>query len=58
MVINDEAHHIHENKIYGEVKEVEWQRSLNKISKNKGNQFIQIDFLLRHMMLPVADKTG
>ncbi|MDD2392009.1 MAG: DEAD/DEAH box helicase family protein [Proteiniphilum sp.] len=44
MVINDEAHHIHENKIYGEVKEVEWQRSLNKISKNKGNQFIQIDF--------------
>ncbi|HNY36251.1 MAG TPA: DEAD/DEAH box helicase family protein [Candidatus Pacearchaeota archaeon] len=44
MVINDEAHHIHENKIYGEVKEVEWQKSLNKISKNKGNQFIQIDF--------------
>ena len=44
MVINDEAHHIHENKIYGEVKEVEWQRSLNKISKNKGNKFIQIDF--------------
>jgi len=44
MVINDEAHHIHENKIYGEVKEVEWQRSLNKISENKGNKFIQIDF--------------
>jgi len=44
MVINDEAHHIHENKIYGEVKEVEWQRSLNKISKNKGNKFIQVDF--------------
>jgi type III restriction enzyme len=44
MVINDEAHHIHENKIYGEVKEVEWQKSLNKISENKGNKFIQIDF--------------
>ncbi len=44
MVINDEAHHIHENKIYGEVKEVEWQKSLNKILKNKGRKFIQIDF--------------
>ncbi|MCK9578779.1 DEAD/DEAH box helicase family protein [bacterium] len=44
MVINDEAHHIHENKIYGEVKEVEWQKSLNKISENKGTRFIQIDF--------------
>ncbi|MCK9578228.1 DEAD/DEAH box helicase family protein [bacterium] len=44
IVINDEAHHIHENKIYGEVKEVEWQKSLNKIAKNKGSNFIQIDF--------------
>lgn len=44
MVINDEAHHIHENKIYGEIKEVEWQRSLNKIAENKGSKFIQIDF--------------
>jgi len=44
MVINDEAHHIHENKIYGEIKEVEWQRSLNKIAENKGSNFIQIDF--------------
>jgi len=44
LVMNDEAHHIHENKIYGEVKEVEWQKSLNKISKNKGSNFIQVDF--------------
>lgn len=44
MVINDEAHHIHENKIYGEVKEVEWQKSLNKIAGNKGSKFVQIDF--------------
>ena len=44
MVINDEAHHIHENKIYGEIKEVEWQRSLNKISEKKGSKFMQIDF--------------
>src|SRR3989344_2080663 len=44
MSINDEAHHIHENKVYGEIKEVEWQKSLNKIAQNKGSQFIQIDF--------------
>lgn len=44
VCINDEAHHIHENKAYGEVKEVEWQKSLNKIAKNKGHKFVQIDF--------------
>ncbi len=44
IVINDEAHHIHENKIYGEIKEVEWQKSLSKIAENKGNKFIQLDF--------------
>jgi len=44
MVVNDEAHHIHENKSYGEVNEVEWQKSLNKIAENKGSKFIQIDF--------------
>ena len=30
MVINDEAHHIHENKKQGEIEEVEWQKGLNK----------------------------
>lgn len=44
VCINDEAHHIHENKAYGEVKEVEWQKSLNKIAENKGHRFVQIDF--------------
>lgn len=44
MVVNDEAHHIHENKVYGEIKEVEWQKSLNKIAQNKGSRFIQVDF--------------
>jgi len=43
-VFNDEAHHIHENKTYGEIKEVEWQRSLNYISQPKGTKFLQIDF--------------
>jgi len=44
VVINDEAHHIHENKTYGEITEVEWQKSLNKIAEKKGKKFIQIDF--------------
>ncbi len=44
VVINDEAHHIHENKTYGEIKEVEWQKSLNYIAEPKGERFIQIDF--------------
>ena len=44
MVINDEAHHIHENKVAGEVTEVEWQRGLNYIAQPKGKRFFQIDF--------------
>ncbi len=44
IVINDEAHHIHENKSYGDIQEVEWQKSLNYISADKGSGFIQIDF--------------
>ena len=44
MVINDEAHHIHELKRGGETEEVEWQRSLNSISSTKGDRFMQVDF--------------
>lgn len=44
MVINDEAHHIHEIKRNGETEEVEWQRGLNAISATKGTRFIQVDF--------------
>lgn len=44
LVMNDEAHHIHENKSYGEVEEVEWQKGLNKIAAAKGSSFIQVDF--------------
>ncbi len=44
VVINDEAHHIHETKKAGIVSEVEWQKSLNRIAEGKGNKFIQIDF--------------
>lgn len=43
-VFNDEAHHIHENKQNGIIQEVEWQKSLNYISQDKGRNFIQIDF--------------
>ena len=45
MVINDEAHHIHELKRNGEIEEVEWQKGLNVIAeKKKGERFFQIDF--------------
>ena len=44
MVINDEAHHIHELKRGGEIEEVEWQKGLNAISEGKGHRFFQIDF--------------
>lgn len=43
-VFNDEAHHIHETKLSGKVSDVKWQESLDKISENKGRNFIQIDF--------------
>lgn len=44
IVMNDEAHHIHENKTDGVIEEVEWQKSLNYIAKDKGTKFIQMDF--------------
>jgi type III restriction enzyme len=44
MVFNDEAHHIHELKKEGEVSEVEWQKSLNRIAEPKSHRFIQVDF--------------
>jgi len=44
MVINDEAHHIHELKRGGEVEEVEWQKGLNHIARGKAGRFCQVDF--------------
>jgi type III restriction enzyme len=44
MVFNDEAHHIHEVKKEGEITEVEWQKSLNRIAESKGDRFFQVDF--------------
>ena len=44
MVVNDEAHHIHESKKFGEIEEVEWQVGLNRIAANKGTRFFQVDF--------------
>ncbi|WP_298500869.1 DEAD/DEAH box helicase family protein [uncultured Methanobrevibacter sp.] len=54
VVFNDEAHHIHEFKRGGEVFEVEWQKSLNKISETKSGEFIQIDF----SATPYSSSTG
>ena len=44
MVINDEAHHIHEVKRSGAVDEVEWQRGLDRIAEGVGEGFMQVDF--------------
>lgn len=44
VIFNDEAHHIHEFKKGGDIVEVEWQKSLNKITEGKNNHVIQIDF--------------
>ncbi|MEN4007482.1 MAG: DEAD/DEAH box helicase family protein [Methanobacteriaceae archaeon] len=44
VVFNDEAHHIHEVKRGEEIFEVQWQKSLLKISEPKKEKFIQIDF--------------
>ena len=44
MVMNDEAHHIHEVRTAGEVTDVEWQKSLLEIAAPKGRKFIQMDF--------------
>ena len=44
MVMNDEAHHIHEVRSAGEVTDVEWQKSLLQIAAPKGQSFIQMDF--------------
>ena len=44
MVFNDEAHHIHEFKREGETTEVEWQRSLSRIARDKVRRFVQVDF--------------
>ncbi|HEX7917212.1 DEAD/DEAH box helicase family protein [Rudaea sp.] len=44
LVLNDEAHHIHDLKKAGEETEVEWQKSLSRIAAGKGRRFVQIDF--------------
>jgi type III restriction enzyme len=43
MVINDEAHHIHENKVRGVKVEVQWQKAIDSLQQQTKNLF-QIDF--------------
>ena len=43
-VFNDEAHHIHTNKTAGVREEVEWQKTLNRLSEKLQDNFFQIDF--------------
>lgn len=44
MVINDEAHHIHEKGGAEAADEVEWQKGLNSILRNKSGHSVQVDF--------------
>ena len=44
MMINDEAHHIHDNVKAGEKDEVQWQKALRYIAGGKGKHAIQVDF--------------
>ncbi len=44
VVFNDEAHHLGEVKKSDEIIEKKWQESLDRISKNKGKRFLQVDF--------------
>jgi type III restriction enzyme len=41
VIINDEAHHIHEIDQY---EDVVWQQIIDRIAENKGQKFVQIDF--------------
>lgn len=43
-VFNDEAHHIHDKKSKQDQKEIKWKEALNYLSRNKGSNYIQIDF--------------
>jgi type III restriction enzyme len=43
VVFNDEAHHVHSGRA-GDDTEVEWQRSLNDLARDKGRRFVQVDF--------------
>ena len=44
VVFNDEAHHLGEMKKSDEVVEKKWQEALDKISENKKDRFVQVDF--------------
>jgi len=44
LVFNDEAHHLHETKVEGQIMDLEWQKSISAIAKLKQDKFIQIDF--------------
>ncbi len=44
LIFNDEAHHLGDLKISNETIEKRWQKAILKISKNKKENFMQIDF--------------
>ena len=44
VVFNDEAHHLGEMKTSDQVFDKKWQKAIDKISENKKNGFMQVDF--------------
>ncbi|TRX73614.1 DEAD/DEAH box helicase family protein [Pseudomonas mangiferae] len=44
LVFNDEAHHVHALRAGEDDSEVEWQKSLLRLARDKGRRFIQVDF--------------
>jgi type III restriction enzyme len=44
VVFNDEAHHLGELKVSGEIFEKKWQEALIKIASPKGKRYLQLDF--------------
>lgn len=44
VVFNDEAHHLAEMKKSGEAQEKKWQEALDRISENKKQRILQVDF--------------
>lgn len=46
MVVNDEAHHVHNGKVdkNDEIETVKWQLGIDALAKGKGERFFQLDF--------------
>ena len=55
-VFNDEAHHIYRPEKDEEKDASQWKKALNKISENKGADYLQVDFSATPYMVSGNDK--